>query len=95
MDELIAYGGTAEGCPVEWCPVRWDRAPFASDAEAVAHLAQHSINDLAWSLLTYKALVQHILGAVDQPGGIRTEQHMEELMQDVDDTAARSPARPQ
>ncbi|GAA0579338.1 hypothetical protein [Streptomyces crystallinus] len=93
MDELIGYGGTAEGCPVcidEHCATL---LPFASDAAAVAHIRQHSREELAFALLTHKALVQRFLVAADTPEGVQTEQHAEELIGDVEGTAMRSPAR--
>jgi hypothetical protein len=93
MDELINFGGTAEGCPV--CVDRSiHEPPFASDAALVAHLVQHSLAELAWALLVERATVQRILVAVDEPGGIEDERDLEELMKEVEYTAERSPGRP-
>lgn len=89
--QLIDYDGTGEGCPI--CLDQAD-VPFASDAAAVDHYVTHSPAELAFVLLRYKAVVQYALVVVDEPGGIRTERHLDELMQEVDDTARRSPARP-
>ncbi|MGW8327302.1 hypothetical protein ACWGLE_05245 [Streptomyces sp. NPDC055897] len=93
MNELTSFGGTAEGCPV-CLDEHSDPLPFASDSAALAHISKHSSAELAFALLTYKAILQHILTAVDEPGGIPTEHHLEELMGDVEDTAWQSPARP-
>ncbi|MEU7160319.1 hypothetical protein [Streptomyces chrestomyceticus] len=91
MDELISYGGAGQGCVI--CPDAM-QPPFESDVEAVAHMAQHTPEDLAFALLTENATVHRFLEAIDQPGGIRTERHAEELLGDVEDTADRSPAKP-
>ncbi|MFH8593104.1 hypothetical protein [Streptomyces rimosus] len=91
MDELINYEGTGQGCLI--CPDAM-QPPFRSDVEAVTHLAQHTPEELAFALLKENAKVQHFLTAIDQPGGIRTERHAEELLGEVEDTAYRSPARP-
>ncbi|MEU6462221.1 hypothetical protein [Streptomyces sp. NPDC046976] len=88
--QLTDYLGTGGGCLL--CHAA--DAPFLSDAAAVAHYATHSPAELAFALLTQKAIVQHALVVVDEPGGIRTERHMDEIIGDVEDTALRSPGRP-
>ncbi|MFF4057665.1 hypothetical protein ACFYZ0_18150 [Streptomyces sp. NPDC001708] len=90
--ELIDYQGAAEGCPI--CLDDVADVPFISDEAAVAHYATHSPHELAFALLRYKALVQHALVVVDEPGGIRTEQDLEEIITEVEYTAQGSPARP-
>lgn len=88
-NELVDYAGTGEGCPL--C----DDAdvPFASDEAAVAHYVTHSPGELAFALLHHKAVIQNALLVVDEPGGIRTERHMDEVIAEVDDTARRSGGR--
>ncbi|MER7477419.1 hypothetical protein ABTX60_07150 [Streptomyces sp. NPDC126510] len=88
--QLIGYDGTGEGCPL--CDDA--EVPFASDEAAVAHYVTHSPAELAFALLTRKAVIQHALVRVDEPGGIRTERHMDEIIAEVEDTASRSPGRP-
>lgn len=88
-NQLIDYGGTGEGCVL--CN---SLKAFDSDKEAVDHYATHSPADLAFALLQEKATVQHALVVVDEPGGIRTERHLDELIGEVEDTARRSPGRP-
>lgn len=87
--QLIGYLGTGEGCQL--CGTL---NAFGSDQAAVDHYATHSPVDLAFFLLHQKAIIQHALVVVDEPGGIRTERHLDELIAQVDDTARRSPARP-
>lgn len=87
--ELIDYDGTGEGCPI--CFDKVADVPFLSDEAAIAHYITHSPGELAFALLRYKAVVQHALMVVDEPGGIRTERHMDEIIAEVDDTASRSP----
>jgi hypothetical protein len=88
-NQLIDYGGTGEGCLL--CGTL---NAFDSDQAAVDHYATHSPVDLAFALLRHKAVIQHALVVVDEPGGIRTERHFDELIAEVDDTALRSPGRP-
>jgi hypothetical protein len=87
--ELINYAGTGEGCPI--CDD--GDVPFLSDEAAVAHYVTHSPGELAFALLHHKAIIQRALVAVDDPGGIRTERHMDEIIAEVNDTGRRSPAR--
>lgn len=87
--QLIDYDGTGEGCAL--CGTL---TAFDSDQAAVDHYATHSARDLAFFLLRQKAVIQHALVAVDEPGGIQTEADFDELIKKVDDTASRSPARP-
>ncbi|MFE2941021.1 hypothetical protein ACFXKG_18450 [Streptomyces sp. NPDC059255] len=86
--QLVDYAGTGEGCVL--CGTL---APFVSDEDFVAHYATHSPSELAFVLLHYKAVIQHALVVVDEPGGIRTERHMDEIIAAVDHTALRSPGR--
>lgn len=88
--QLIDYVGTGEGCLL--CDD--GDAPFTSDEDAVAHYATHSPQELAFTLLHQKAVIQHALIVVDEPGGIRTERHLDDIIAEVDDTARRSPGRP-
>ncbi|MFB8242013.1 hypothetical protein ACFC58_36310 [Kitasatospora purpeofusca] len=94
MDELIAYGGTAEGCPVCLDAGVVD-LPFPSDAAALAHIREHTVAELAFALLRTRALLQHVLdeAASDWMGPMSLD-HLDELMKAVDATAARSPLRP-
>lgn len=87
--QLIDYDGAGEGCVL--CGTL---DAFDSDQTAVDHYSTHSSRDLAFVLLHQKAVIQHALVAVDEPGGIRTEADFDELIKEVDDTASRSPARP-
>lgn len=88
-NQLIDYGGTGEGCIL--CGTL---KAFDSDKAAVDHYATHAPASLAFALLQEKAKVQHALVVVDEPGGIRTERHLDELIGEVQDTARHSPGRP-
>lgn len=87
--QLIDYDGAGEGCVL--CGTL---TAFDSDQAAVDHYATHPARDLAFVLLRQKAVIQHALNAVDGPGGIPSEADFDELIKEVDDTAAHSPARP-
>jgi hypothetical protein len=87
--QLIDYLGTGEGCLL--CD---SLAAFDSDQDAVDHYATHAPRDLAFAYLRQKAIIQRALMVVDEPGGIRTERHLDELIAEVEDTARHSPARP-
>ncbi|MFF7689732.1 hypothetical protein ACFZB6_26755 [Streptomyces syringium] len=89
MSELVDVLGTGEGCPV--CD---DAGPFTSDAQAVEHISTHDPSVLAWSLLKEKAFVQRILLEVDEPGGITSEDEIDDLFKQVELIAHDSPARP-
>lgn len=89
MSQLVDYAGTGEGCVL--CGTL---TPFDSDPAAVNHYATHSPADLAFAFLREKAIVQRVLEAVDEPGGIQDERQMDDLIREVDDTAHRSPGRP-
>lgn len=88
-NQLIDFSGTGEGCVL--CGTL---DAFDSDQAAVDHYATHAPRDLAFLFLRQKAVVQHALTAVDEPGGIRTERHMDELIAEVDEVARQSPGRP-
>lgn len=87
--QLIEYSGTGEGCIL--CDTL---NAFESDQAAVDHYATHEPQELAFLLLRHKAVIQHALDVVDEPGGIRSERHLDELIAEVEQTAWQSPARP-
>ncbi|WP_327738480.1 hypothetical protein OG749_36465 [Streptomyces nojiriensis] len=82
---LISFGGgaTAEGCAVAGCSRPLLGPPFATDREAVEHVATHDVADLAWALLEYKAIIAGLLDLVD-------EKDADELLTDVGDAVVRS-----
>ncbi|MFB0617240.1 hypothetical protein [Streptomyces sp. AGS-58] len=87
--QLVDYQGAAEGCPI----CNDADMPFASDEAALAHYVRHSPAELAFALLEHKAVIQHALVRVDDPGGIRTGRHLEEIIGEVEDTARLSQDR--
>lgn len=88
--QLIDFGGTAESCPV--CNILNISAPplpFQSDADAVAHMAQHEPAELAWALLGYKARIHAALATVDASTGPLTADDLDDGWAAVDTIAYR------
>ncbi|MET9147316.1 hypothetical protein [Streptomyces sp. NPDC004042] len=88
-NELVGILGTGEGCAV--CGTL---SSFTTDSEAVEHLMSHDPRAVAWSLLREKAYVHRMMLAADEPGGITSEDEIEDVFREVDLVADESPARP-
>ncbi|MFC8491806.1 hypothetical protein ACFUJU_13585 [Streptomyces sp. NPDC057235] len=93
MDDqsLISFGGggASQGCPITHC--ERPLTPFATDREAVEHIAGHSKDDMAWALLEQAAIISGFLDLVGvgtnddvHEGRLVSEEDTEEVMKSVD-----------
>ncbi|MFJ4796936.1 hypothetical protein [Kitasatospora purpeofusca] len=89
MADLVEVGGTGEGCTV--CG---NLTHYATDQAAIDHLKTHSTEQLAFTLLNGRAMLQRFIVEVLDEGGVTSEEELNDLLTEVIMTASASPLRP-